>query len=49
MGRLEFPVLVDTLDSPVEFLTQSLGEEALDGDVELLHEDNSQTRVDVVL
>lgn len=49
MGRLELPVLVDTLDSPVKLLTQSLGEEALDRDVELLHEDNSQTRVDVVL
>ena len=46
---LELPVLVNTLDRPVKFLTQRLGEEALDRDVELLGEDDSQTWVDVVL
>lgn len=45
----ELPVLVDGLDSPVELLTQSLGEEALDRYVELLGEDDSETWVDVVL
>lgn len=46
---LELPVLVDRLDRPVELLAQRLGEELLNGDVELLGEDHSKTRVDVVL
>ena len=48
-SRLELPILVDTLDRPVELLAQRLGEEALDGDVELLGEDDGQAWVDVVL
>ena len=47
--HLELPVLLDTLDRPVELLTQRLGEEALDGNIELLREHDSQARVDVVL
>ena len=47
--HLELPVLLDTLDRPVELLTQRLGEEALNGDIELLREHDSQARVDVVL
>ena len=46
---LELPVLVDTLDRPVELLAKCLGEEALDGDIELLHENDRETWVDVVL
>jgi hypothetical protein len=47
--HLELPILVHTLDRPVELLAQRLGEEALDGDVEFLGEDDCQARVDVVL
>ena len=46
---LELPVLFDTLDRPVELLTQRLREEALNGDIKLLREHDSQARVDVVL
>lgn len=34
--NLELPILINGLDSPVEFFSQSLGEEALDWDIELL-------------
>ena len=47
--RLELPVFVHGLDGPVEFLAQSLGEESLDGNVELLGEDDCQAWIDVVL
>ncbi len=46
---LELPVLVHGLDGPVELLTEGLGEEALNWDVELLGEDDGQTRIDIVL
>lgn len=49
MRRLELPVAVDRLDGPFEFLAERLGEKLLDGHVELLGEDGSETRVDVVL
>jgi hypothetical protein len=49
ISHLELPVLVDTLDRPVELLTQRLGEETLNGDIELLREYDGQARVDVVL
>jgi hypothetical protein len=39
-GRLEFPVFLDGLDGPLELLAQSLGEEFLNGDIELLAEDD---------
>ena len=45
----ELPVLVDRLDSPIKLLPQSLREEALDGHVKLLGEDNGEARIDVVL
>jgi hypothetical protein len=48
-SHLELPILFDTLDRPIELLTQRLGEEALNGDVELLREHDGQTRVDIVL
>ena len=48
-GVLEFPVFVDGSDSPFELLAERLREESLDRDVELLAEDNRQTRVNVVL
>lgn len=47
--RSELPVLVNGLDGPIELLTKCLGEEFLDWDVELLGEDDSQARVDIVL
>lgn len=47
--HLELPVFFDTLDRPIELLTQRLGEEALDGDIELLREHDSQAWVNVVL
>jgi hypothetical protein len=47
--HLKVPVFIDRFDRPVEFLAQRLREEALDGNVELLREDNGKTRVDVVL
>jgi hypothetical protein len=46
---LEIPVLIHRLDRPVELLAQRLGEELLNGYVELLGEDDSETRIDVVL
>lgn len=46
---LELPVLVDGLDGPIELLAQRLREEPLNGDVELLGEDDGETRIDVVL
>jgi hypothetical protein len=49
LSCLELPVLVHRLDGPVELFPQCLGEELLDRDVELLGEDDGETRVDVVL
>lgn len=51
LGRknLELPILLNGLDSPLELLTQRLGEEFLDGNVELLAENDRETRVDIVL
>ena len=46
---LELPILINTLDRPIELLPQCLGKEALNRDIELLGEDDRQTRVDVVL
>ena len=45
----EFPVFVDRLDRPFEFLPESLAEELLDGHVELLAEDNCESGIDVIL
>jgi hypothetical protein len=45
----ELPVFVDTLDSPFELFSKSLGEELLDRHVELLNEDDREARVNVVL
>ena len=42
-------LILNRLDGPVELLTQSLGEELLDRDLELVGEDDSETRVDIVL
>jgi len=47
--HLELPVLFDTLDRPVELLTQRLREEALNGNIELLREHDGQARIDIVL
>jgi len=51
MRGLELPcvVVTDRFDSPGELLPKRLGEEFLDGNVELVGKDNSETRVDVVL
>jgi hypothetical protein len=46
---LELPVLVNALDGPFELLSKCLGEELLDRNVELLHEDDRETRINVVL
>ena len=50
-GRLEFPVrlVLYGLDGPVELLAKGLGEELLERDLELVGEDNSQARVDIIL
>jgi len=47
----EFPVIriLDGLDGPVEFLAKGFGEKLLDWNIKLLGEDNSKTRVDIVL
>jgi hypothetical protein len=47
--NLEFPILFDGLDGPLELLAQGLGEELLDWDAKLLTEDDSKARIDVVL
>ena len=46
---LELPGLINRLDGPVELLPKCLREELLNGDVELLGEDYSETGIDVVL
>jgi hypothetical protein len=46
---LKIPVLICRLDSPFEFLPQRLGEEALDGDVVFLREDDGEAGIDVIL
>lgn len=48
-GSLKFPVLFDGLDGPLEFLAQGFGEELLDGNIELLAEDDGKSGVDIVL
>ena len=48
-GNLELPVLIHGFDGPFELLAQGLGEEALDGDVELLGEDDGEAGIDVIL
>ena len=46
---LEFPVLVDRLDSPIELFAKCLREETLDWHIELFGEDDSKAGIDVVL
>ncbi len=46
---LKVPVGVHGLDRPVKFLPQCLGEELLNGNIELLGEDHRKARVNVVL
>jgi len=46
---LEFPILIGRFDSPFELFSQCLGEELFNGHVELLGEDNRQTRINVIL
>ena len=46
---LELPVLLDGFDGPFELLAQGLGEELLNGYVELLAEDDGETGVDIIL
>lgn len=46
---LELPILINGLDSPVELLTESLGKELFNWDVELLREDHRETRINVIL
>lgn len=46
---LELPVLFDRLDGPLELFAQGLGEELLNGDVELLAEDDGKTGINIVL
>lgn len=48
-AHLELPVLIHRLNSPVELLTQRLREEALDWNVKLLAENDSEARIDVIL
>jgi hypothetical protein len=48
-SNLELPILFHGLDSPVEFLAESLGEELFDGHIEFLREDYSEAWVDVIL
>lgn len=49
LAFLELPVLVNGLDGPIKLFAQRLGEEALNGDIEFLGEDDGETGVDVVL
>jgi len=48
---LELPssIVTDGGDGPGKLLTESLREESLDGDVELVGEDNTESWIDVVL
>ena len=46
---LELPVLVNRLDSPIELFAKCLREETLNRHIELLGEDNSKARINVVL
>ena len=46
---LELPIFVDRFDGPVELLTQGLGEELLDRNVEPLGEDGREAGVDIIL
>ena len=46
---LEFPVLIRGLNSPLELLAESLGEDSLEWNIELLAEHHSQSGVDVIL
>lgn len=48
---LEGPVIriLDRLDGPSELVSKSLGEKLFNRHIELLGEDNSQARIDVVL
>lgn len=46
---LEFPILVNGLDGPVELLPERFREESFDRNVELLRENNSETGIDVIL
>lgn len=50
-GRLELPVrlVLYGLDGPVELLAKRFGEELLEWDLELVGEDDSQARIDIVL
>lgn len=50
-ARLEGPVvsILNGLDGPSELVSKSLGEELLNWNVELLREDDCETRIDVVL
>lgn len=50
-SALEFPVfcVFDGFDSPSELVSQSLGEEFLDRNIEFLRENYRQTRINVVL
>lgn len=46
---LELPVLFDGLDGPLELFAQGLGEEPLNGHIELLAEDDREPRINIVL
>lgn len=48
-SELEFPVLVDGLDGPVELLPERFREELFDRDIEFLREDDGETGIDVIL
>jgi hypothetical protein len=47
--KLPCVVIADGLDGPIELVAERLGEELLDGDLELVREDDREARVDVVL
>jgi len=47
--RLEVPLVIHGLDSPLELLAKGLGEDFLKRYIELLAEDHTETRIDVIL
>jgi len=46
---LELPILVGRLNRPLEFISQGLCEDLLNGDVIFLAEHDSETGVDIIL
>jgi hypothetical protein len=46
---LKLPILIRRFNSPLEFLSEGLGEEAFNGDIIFLGENDREAGVDVIL